>query len=315
MNWTLLLVTLPTQPGAVRLRLWRALKAMGSGLLRDGAYLLPASHAQAFEPVVAEVQAHGGTAAVYGLRSRSDEQEAELRALFDRGEAYAQWRESVQALSRELPSLGETAARRRFRSVAEALQGLQQIDFFDGSAAAQARAELDALRREIDTLHSAGEPHARAAGALPRLDRARHTGRRWATRARPWVDRLACCWLIRRFIDPQAQFVWLQDVKRLPRGAIGFDFDGARFSHVGSRVTFEVMAASFGLDHDPRLRRIAAAVHYLDVGGIPAPEAAGLEAVLAGLRELHADDDALAAAAGAVFDAFYAASAAEPSTP
>ncbi len=103
--------------------------------------------------------------------------------------------------------------------------------------------------------------------------------------------------------------MWLHDTARVPRGAIGFDFDGARFTHLGSLVTFEVMAASFGLDQDPRLRRIAAAVHYLDVGGIPAPEAPGLEAVLAGLRELHADDDRLVAAAHAVFDAFYAASA------
>ncbi len=94
---------------------------------------------------------------------------------------------------------------------------------------------------------------------------------------------------------------------QLPRGALGFDFDGARFTHVGARVTFEVLLASFGLDRDPKLQRIAAAVHYLDVGGIPSPEAAGLEAVLAGLRELHADDDALVAAAAAVFDALYAA--------
>ena len=76
---------------------------------------------------------------------------------------------------------------------------------------------------------------------------------------------------------------------------------------MGARVTFEVLAAAFGLDGDPRLQRIAAAVHYLDVGGIPAPEAAGLESVLAGLRELHADDDSLVAAAAAVFDALHAA--------
>jgi hypothetical protein len=77
-------------------------------------------------------------------------------------------------------------------------------------------------------------------------------------------------------------------------------------------VTFEVIAASFGLDSDPRLQRIARAVHYLDVGGIPAPEAAGLEAVLAGLRALHADDDELCAAAASVFDALYAAAGIAP---
>jgi hypothetical protein len=70
------------------------------------------------------------------------------------------------------------------------------------------------------------------------------------------------------------------------------------------------MAAT--LESDPKLQRIATSVHYLDVGGIPVPEAAGLEGVLAGLRELHADDDRLVAAAAAVFDALYAAPGAPP---
>jgi hypothetical protein len=145
---------------------------------------------------------------------------------------------------------------------------------------------------------------------IPRLDPRKFKGKRWATRARPWVDRLACAWLIRRFIDTQARFVWLADPAGstpAPRGTLGFDYDGARFTHVGARVSFEVLAASFGLDADPRLQRIARAVHFLDIGGIPVPEAAGLEAVLAGLREVHADDDQLTLAAAAVFDALHAA--------
>jgi hypothetical protein len=87
---------------------------------------------------------------------------------------------------------------------------------------------------------------------------------------------------------------------------LGFDYDGARFTHVGARVSFEVLLASFGLDADARLQRIARIVHFLDVGGIPVAEAAGLETVLAGLLEMHADDDRLAAAAAHVFDALYA---------
>ena len=87
---------------------------------------------------------------------------------------------------------------------------------------------------------------------------------------------------------------------------LGFDFDGARFTHVGNRVTFEVLMISFGLDRDTRLKDMALTVHYLDAGGIPVAQAAGLEAVLGGLRAVHADDDALLAAACAVFDALYA---------
>jgi len=251
---------------------------------------------------------------VLHLSPRDDAQRDEVLALFDRGEAYARWRALAHALQADFDSLAESESRRRLRGIGEALQDLLAIDHYPGAAADQARAELHSLRAAVESRFTQGEPQARAGGSLARLDKARFQARRWATRARPWVDRLACAWLIRRFIDVQATFVWLTDTARLPRGAIGFDFDGARFTHVGARVSFEVMTASFGLDADPRLQRIGAAVHYLDVGGIPVPEAAGLEAVLSGLRELHADDDRLVEAAAVVFDALYAA-ASEPTRP
>jgi hypothetical protein len=314
--WTLLIVTLPTQPNAVRLRIWRALKALGCVALRDGAYLLPDSQAAALETLAAEVQEHGGTAAVLALSPRSEAQREALLAQFDRSEAYAAWRQTTIALQRELPQLAETEARRRLRAVADALQTLAAIDYYPGAAAAQAQDDMTTLRRAFDNRFSRGEPQPRGAEGITRLDRARFQGRRWATRARPWVDRLACAWLIRRFIDAEAHFLWLPAAAdgsvKAPRGALGFDFDGARFTHVGSRVSFEVLMASFGLEADAALQRLAAAVHYLDAGGIPVPEAAGLEAVLAGQRALHADDDALAAAAAEVFDALYAAPGTAP---
>jgi hypothetical protein len=308
--WAILIVTLPTQPNAVRLRIWRALKALGCVALRDGAHLLPAEHAALLEALAAEVREHGGTASVLTLSPRDEAQRAEVLAQFDRTEAYAQWRESATALQVEAEKLGETEARRRLRGIADALQSLRRIDYYPGPAAEQADADLLALRRTLDTRYSRGEPQPRTDDGIARLDRARFQGRRWATRARPWVDRLACAWLIRRFIDRHAEFVWLPENKkpvRAPRSVLGFDYDGARFTHMGARVTFEVLVASFGLEADARLQRIARAVHYLDVGGIPVSEATGVESVLAGLRELHADDSKLVAAAGTVFDALYAA--------
>ncbi len=305
--WAVLLVTLPTKPNAVRVRVWRTLKALGAAALRDGTHLLPLAQAAAFDAVVDEVHAHGGTASVFELDARNETQRAELLALFDRGEAYGEWRQSARALQADLDRLDETEARRRWRAVNDAFEALGRVDYYPGAARSHAGDELQALRQAIDARFSRGEPNARSESPQPRLDPVDFRGKRWATRRRPWVDRLACAWLVRRFIDPEACFVWLDDKLRVPRGAIGFDFDGARFTHVGARVTFEVMAASFGLDQDPRLQRIAAVVHLLDVGGIPVPEAAGLEAVLAGLRELHADDDALIDASGAIFDALLAA--------
>jgi hypothetical protein len=307
--FAILILTLPTQPNAVRVRVWRALKSMGCGALRDGAYLLPAEHAHHFDPIAEEAREHGGTAMVLSLSPQSEAQREELQALFDRTEAYTQWRETATALLSELPTLGETEARRRWRAVAEALQGLQRIDHYPGAASAQAQTELETLRQALDARFSRGEPRPLLDHGIERLDLRKFQGKRWVTRARPWVDRLACAWLIRRFIDTQARFIWLEDPAGstpAPRGALGFDYDGARFTHVGARVTFEVLLAAFGLGQDARMQRIAGAVHYLDAGGIPVPEAAGLECVLGGLRELHADDDALVAAAGAVFDALHA---------
>lgn len=132
-----------------------------------------------------------------------------------------------------------------------------------------------------------------------------YRGRLWATRRRPWVDRLASAWLIRRFIDPDARILWLEQPQDCPDDALGFDFDGAAFSHVGSRVTFEVLATSFGLQH-AAIARIGLLVHYLDVGGVQPPEAIGVETVLAGLRAAVADDDELLAAASTVFDGLLA---------
>ncbi len=315
---SLLIITLPTQPNAVRLRVWRALKALGCAALRDGAYLLPQAHGGLFEPLAAEVREHGGTAMVLALSPTDGAQAAELQALFDRTEAYVQWHDKAVQLQSELQVdlqvLGETEARRRWRLLSDALQTLRRIDYYPGAAAAQAQAEHDDLRLALEMRFSRGEPQALDDHGIGVLDARKFKGKRWATRARPWVDRLACAWLVRRFIDAEARFLWLADPAGAtatptpaPRGALGFDYDGARFTHVGQRVTFEVMLVSFGLDADPRLQRLAAAVHYLDAGGIPAPEAAGLESVLAGLRELHADDDPLLAAAATVFDALVAA--------
>ena len=117
---------------------------------------------------------------------------------------------------------------------------------------------------------------------------------------------MASAWLIRRFIDPKAKFLWLKRVKDCPKSAIGFDFDGAEFTHVDSKVTFEVLLASFHLEQDTGLSRLGALVHHLDVGGIPIAEGPGFATIMAGARALQTDDHELLKAMTPVLDSLYA---------
>jgi hypothetical protein len=141
------------QPSAGRLRIWRALKSLGYGSMRDGVYVLPEAQAVLFDPLVTEVRAHGGQASVLELSTRDEAQRAEVLAL------------------------EETEARRRWRSTAEALQTLRRIDYYPGAAAERAQAELDTLRQALDARFSRGEPVAQAPHGISRLDPRKFQGK------------------------------------------------------------------------------------------------------------------------------------------
>ena len=306
MSFLALFVSLPTKASTGRMRVWRSVKAQGCATLRDGVYLLPdsADSAATLGEVAAQAVEVGGSGQVYRLSGCDEAQKAALRALFDRGEEYASIAEEIKALGRNLASPDGADAMRKLQPLVRRFEQVNRIDFFPGEAQRQTLSLLDDLRDAITRRMSPDEPTARQAD-VPRLDRADYQGRTWATRARPWVDRLASAWLIRRCIDPQAKLLWLMTPSDCPADALGFDFDGATFTHVGARVTFEVLLASFGLE-TPALQRFGALVHFLDVGGVQPPEAAGIEGALAGLRDTILDDDQLFALASHIFDGLLA---------
>lgn len=305
--WLLLVVSLPTEGATARMRIWRALKAQGCMALRDGAYLLPAGgeREQALGELADECVREGGNAWLMAVQPRSPDEEAAYRQLFDRSADHAELRKAWKAANRTLGTLSAADLSRLQRKLQREVEALRGIDFFPGDASVEAEAAWIDFCRRIDRVLSPDEPHE-IAGAVARLDPSRYQGRTWATRRRLWVDRVASAWLIRRFIDRDARFRWLAKPSDCPKSALGFDFDGATFTHVGDRVTFETLMAGFGLDEDAALRRLAAMVHQLDVGGEPVPEASGFEAVMAGARERIDDDDALLAEMSNVLDSLYA---------
>ncbi|MBL0728909.1 chromate resistance protein ChrB domain-containing protein [Piscinibacter sp. HJYY11] len=306
--WLILTATLPTTPSGLRVRVWRALKATGAGTLREGVYVLPehAPTARALCELAATIREAGAEAHLLHVPAHDEAQELAFRALFDRREACAELLQSIRQTRAALKKASEAQLRKTLRTLEQQGQAIQASDFFPGPASEKAAEALAALRVDIERHLSPGEPCAADLAIEPR-DIADHQGRTWATRKRPWVDRLATAWLVQRFIDRSPRFIWLADPAKCPKAALGYDFDGATFTHVGDRVTFEVVAESFALLGDPALRRLAALVHCIDVGGAPVDEAPGVEAVVRGLQALHARDDALLAAAVPLFDALYAA--------
>lgn len=300
MNWLLLILSLPSDNTAARMRIWRGLKASGAAVLRDGVYALPdrPACAKTFDTVADELRAAGGTAQVLCAEARDG---SDFTGLFDRSADYRALLSEATQLAEALAPADTADTRRGARRLRKRFAQLAAIDFFPGEAQRHADAALTELERAIAAALSPDEPRA-APGEVPRLQRADHRKRLWATRRRPWVDRLASAWLIRRFIDPEARFLWLDSPADCPPEALGFDFDGATFSHVGEHVSFETLLASFGLEADPALAHIARIVHCLDVGGLPPPETAGIELLLAGMRARIADDDALLDAASQAFD-------------
>jgi len=305
-TWSLLVVSLPTPSATARMRVWRALKALGCMALRDGAYLVPAAADRdaALRNIAEDCRSEGGVAWLVGAQPRTAEDEEAWRALFDRSNDYAELRKGWKDASRELAKLAPTDLARLQRKLRRDFDALRAIDFFPDDASSETEAALVELVKRIEGLLSPDEPHE-SAGGIARLDTTQYRGRLWATRRKLWVDRVASAWLIRRFIDPDAKFLWLAKPSDCPKKALGFDFDGATFTHVGDRVSFETLMASFGLEEDRALLRLATLVHHLDVGGEPVPEAAGFEAVMTGARERLEDDDTLLAEISTVLDSLY----------
>ena len=302
-TWILIILTLPTQNATARMRIWRGLKSLGCAALRDGAWLLPETIAtrQGLEALADETRAAGGIAWVLRLDAE-DDQSAAFGEMLDRSAEYAE----LLADLMHFDPLAENAvtANKTLKALRRRYETLVEQDYFPGAGKLEAEARLQTLETTLSTRLFPNEPHFQD-GQPGRLDPADFQKQTWATRQDLWVDRLASAWLIRRFIDRRARFVWLKRAKDCPANALGFDFDGARFTHIGHRVTFETLLASFGLESDAALLRIGAIVHALDVGG-EAPEAAGFETLLKGLKARIQDDDALLKQGGQMLDDLYA---------
>ena len=301
MKVSLLISSLPTQNTTTRMRVWRSLKASGAATLRDGVYLLPIAHAEKFDPIANDVISEHGAAYVFHAESPVN---LELKSIFSRKEEYDALYKQLTALRDHLTQNQKKELLKQVRKLRKSIDALVEIDYYPDETQTQVLHELSLLELSIARLGEVNEPNAIQVH-IQVLDKVDYQSQLWATRKRPWIDRLASAWLIKKFVDTSPTFMWLETPTDCPDEALGFDFDGARFSHINHWVTFEVLLHSFNLE-TPALKKIAEIVHYLDVGGIEPPEAVGIEKIMQGLHSQINNDDQLFELSNHIFDGLYA---------
>jgi hypothetical protein len=317
--WLLLVHQLPTRPVSVRVRTWRRLQQLGAVAVKSSVYALPnrAATREDFEWVRAEIVAAGGQATVFQASTIDSISSGELREAFrrDRNEDYGSLVRAVENVVRA------AGARRRTdpRALSKALRlwrgrlaEIEALDYFAASGRGAARAAVDGL----EALSAGTRTSAPATNRDGTLAATAFQRRRWLTRHRPGIDRMASAWLIRRFIDPHAVFAFVApDAPREP-GAVTFDMFEGDFTHEGDRCTFEVLCTRFGVT-DARLGGIAELVHDLDLkdSRFGRSDAPLLGALVEGLRQLHERDEDLLERGIVLFDALYQGQVAPPAPP
>ncbi|HEX8078002.1 MAG TPA: chromate resistance protein ChrB domain-containing protein, partial [Chthoniobacterales bacterium] len=190
----------------------------------------------------------------------------------------------------------DKAFRTQLEKLRKSFRALREIDFFDAPKAHI----VEALLQRLET--STRSP----AASVPRLDPAEFQGKIWVTRPRPEIDRVACAWLIRGFIDANATFKFAARPGSLP-GCIPFDYAHGEFSHQGEDCTFETLLARFGIA-DSALRRIGEMVHDADLEDekFQRPECVGLHRILKGWAKRGMPDDEILQRGAECFDGLYA---------
>ena len=303
----LLLVGVPPTPSSLRVRVWRRLRTLGAVPLKRSAYLLPDTpeRYEDFTWLAQEVQRDGGDATLIRVQQIENVSSSDVLRLFheprdqDYKQLAARYRKLLQSLDKK--SAAKSArVQEELTRLTKDHRRIRDIDFFDAPGGAEVRRLEEAIAMRTR------RPESVRREERPTLDLSKLRGRRWVTRPRPHIDRIASAWLIKRFIDPDAQFVFAPPAE-FPNDATPFDTPGVELSHQGEDCTFETLIKRARL-RDRRLARLAEVVHEADLrdGKYPHEEARGIDVAVRALLAASTDDHQVLAQGMALFEGLYA---------
>jgi hypothetical protein len=288
-TWLLLLYGLPTQQNTERVNLWRKLKKFGAVALQTSGYVLPDDPAQfeRFQWLSKQIRDAGGQATLIRVAKIDGISTREVVGMFNEARAveYKEVASACQeALGRYRKGAEEELAaeveklQRRFREI-------RAVDYFDSPGAHDAQMMLTCAEK--------GLAYETGKRPVPKVDKKEFVGRVWLTRPRPGIDRAGSAWLIRKFIDPKARFVFGMDPSKRSE-AVAFDMAEADFSHHEDDCTFETLVKRFGIT-DKAVLKIAEMVHDADLEDekFGRCECIGINAVLEGWARTSISDGEL----------------------
>jgi hypothetical protein len=306
MNWIVFSYSLPGKSGSgPRVNLWRRLRRLGAISPAGGAQVLPARDdcLEAFQWLAREIRQAQGEAIVMRVEQFEGLSDQDLIDLFHaaRAEDYAEIERQIIELDKTQRQRAKRANRAPAKDELEKLRRryleIRRVDYFNSPAGDRVANQLSRAEQALSAVRPAltVDIEQRSIGD--------YRGKHWVTRPRPHVDRLACIWLIRRFIDAHANVRYAAHPKS---GELAFDMDEGEFGHRGSLCTFEVMRAAFALD-DPALRVMAEIVHAIDLqdGRYSRSEIAGIDAILDGWQRTDWPDAEREAHGLAFFEGLY----------
>jgi hypothetical protein len=293
-------------------RTWRRLQQLGAVAVKQAVYVLPdtPSAREDFEWLKTEIETGGGEASVFAADTVNTWSSDELVQEFRRARE-SDYGTLARAIDQALKAARRTRAPRRSRRAAarlvdnfrQRLGAIEAIDFF-GSAG---RDRVVTLVSELQRTLSGEAPLEHGATSSDGSRRDSFRRRVWVTRPRPGIDRMGSAWLIKRFIDREARFGFVEQPPTTS-DAVPFDMFGVEFTHRGEWCTFETLAHTFAIT-DSAVDRLAAIVHDLDLkdAKFGAAEAATVGALVEGLQAQHSDDHVLLDSGITMFEALYRA--------
>jgi hypothetical protein len=315
-EWLLIFYSVPSHPVSSRMKIWRKLVRSGAVQLKGAVYIIPATdeHHEFFQWLITEVKSLGGDGAFFrssAIETMSDEEVRELFIL-QISEEYRGLEKAVAALEQKTQSIRKGTKLQdrsplidQLAKAAKEFEDIRRRDFFSSTSGEALNKRLQVLQTGIKNLDTASSEKIETI-SLKRTEK--YQNRVWVTRKKPFVDRMASAWLIKRFIDPKATFTFIEERELTASGpgTTAFDLRNAEFTHVGELCTFEVLVKAFGI-RDKAVKQIAEIVHDLDVKDDKYGNAgtSGVEEILSGIRKTGKDDLDALERGRAVFEMLY----------